>query len=86
MFDDREMGKEVPIILAIRMTVVPIIFAIRKRVDRTIPGRRENSTWYLQSICYTIGYKFLCRANNCCNSHDRRAVIIGNRHDVPLCE
>ena len=55
-----EMGKEVsirttvvPIILAIRTTVVPIIFAIRKTVDRTIPGRWENSNWYLQSICYT---------------------------------
>ena len=44
-----EMGKEV----SIGTTVVPIILAIRKTVDRTIPGWRENSNWFLQSICYT---------------------------------
>ena len=45
--------KVVPIISAIRTTVVPIIFAIRTTVDRTMPGRGENSNWYLQSIFYT---------------------------------
>ena len=29
-----------------------LLFAIRTTVDRAMPGRGENSNWYLQSICY----------------------------------
>ena len=70
----------VPIMLAIRTTIVPIIFAIRATVDTTMYGQKENSIWF-HNLYVKIGYKFLFRANNCLNSHDRRADDIGNLYD-----
>ena len=40
-----------PIILGIWMKVLPNIFAFHMSVDGTMHGRKENSNWYLQSIC-----------------------------------
>ena len=49
----------VPIIFAIRRTVVPpitCIFAIRTTVHGTLPWRRGNSNWYLHSTRYRLYY------------------------------
>ena len=51
----------------------------RRSIEQCIGKMKIRSGSH--NLYVKIGYKFPFRANNCCNSHDRRADDIGNLHD-----